>query len=57
MNWILAYLDAGSGALLLQMVIGGAAGLAAYVRFRWKRLTGRADSSESVPEELEFPDQ
>ena len=47
-----AYLDAGSGALLIQMIVGGAAGVAAYFRFRWRRLTKREveASGEGAPE-------
>ena len=33
--FVFGYLDAGSGSLLLQVLIGGIAGLATYARFRW----------------------
>ena len=33
--FVFGYLDAGSGSLLLQLLIGGIAGLATYARFRW----------------------
>lgn len=42
MEFVFAYLDAGSGALILQLIVGGAAGVAAFVRYRWHRLTGRS---------------
>ncbi|WP_329109957.1 hypothetical protein OG792_13970 [Micromonospora sp. NBC_01699] len=37
----LAYLDAGSGSLIVQAVIGGAAGVAVAARLYWRRLVGR----------------
>lgn len=35
MKLTLAYLDAGTGTLLLQLLAGGIAGVAAFVKFRW----------------------
>lgn len=32
---ILAYLDAGSGSMLIQAIAGGLAGAAVFVRYRW----------------------
>lgn len=46
---IFAYLDAGTGTLLLQLLAGGIAGLAAFVKFRWKTVRGwirRAEKTE-----------
>lgn len=45
---ILGYLDAGSGSLILQAILGGAAGI--LVAFRaWKaRLTGKNTSAETA---------
>ncbi|MEE6259820.1 hypothetical protein [Plantactinospora sonchi] len=37
----LAYLDAGSGSLIVQAVVGGAAGVAVAAKLYWRRLTGR----------------
>lgn len=37
---VFGYLDAGSGSLLLQLLVGGIAGLAAYARFRWHAMKG-----------------
>ena len=34
-----AYLDAGSGSLLLQALIGGVAGLVVFMKYRWSMLT------------------
>lgn len=37
----LAYLDAGSGSLIVQAVVGGVAGAAVAARLYWRRLTSR----------------
>jgi hypothetical protein len=55
-HMVLGYIDAGSGSLLLQLLIGGIAGLAAYARFNWRNLRqrfqrGEAGASETVREE------
>ena len=34
----LAYLDPGSGSVLLQIILGGAAALAVGVKMQWRRL-------------------
>ena len=36
----LAYMDPGSGSLLLQLLLGGAAGALVFVKLFWSRLTG-----------------
>ena len=38
MQPILAYIDPGAGSLLIQLLIGGLAGLAALIKFRWNRI-------------------
>jgi len=37
----LAYLDAGSGSLIVQAVVGGVAGVAVAAKLYWRRLTSR----------------
>ncbi|MGC5020010.1 hypothetical protein ACLQ2U_15915 [Micromonospora sp. DT47] len=37
----LAYLDAGSGSLIVQVVVGGVAGAAVAVKLYWRRLVSR----------------
>ena len=37
---ILAYIDAGSGSLLAQLIVGGLAGVATFARFRWHQIRG-----------------
>jgi hypothetical protein len=53
---ILAYLDPGSGSLILQAVLGGAAGIgvaAKAMRRRWqtRNLTDEASPDEASPDE------
>lgn len=47
-----AYIDPGSGSLLLQAILGGLAGLAVLVKMYWHRLTARfldrSDGDESA---------
>jgi hypothetical protein len=38
MSALLAYFDPGSGSLLLQVLIGGSAGLVVFARYLWERL-------------------
>jgi hypothetical protein len=40
MRFTFAYLDAGTGTLLLQLLAGGLAGVAAFVKFRWRTVRG-----------------
>jgi hypothetical protein len=49
MRLILAYIDPGAGSLLIQLLIGGLAGLAALIKFRWNRI--RAMFSKRAQEE------
>jgi hypothetical protein len=51
MKFVFGYLDAGSGSLLLQMLIGGIAGLAAYTRFRWHSVKGWLQKAPKADEE------
>ena len=34
----LAYIDAGSGSLLAQLIVGGLAGVATFAKFRWHQV-------------------
>jgi hypothetical protein len=38
---ILAYFDPGSGSLLMQAIVGGAAGLAVFGKYLWNVFTDR----------------
>jgi hypothetical protein len=37
---IFGYLDAGTGSLLVQLLVGGLAGIATFVKFRWGTVKG-----------------
>ncbi|MEH0981572.1 hypothetical protein [Micromonospora sp. CPCC 205556] len=45
----LAYLDAGSGSLIVQAVVGGAAGAAVAAKLYWRRLVTRFRRQPSDP--------
>jgi hypothetical protein len=45
---IFSYIDAGSGSLLVQLMAGGAAGLIAFLRFRWGSIRRRFRSPLAV---------
>jgi hypothetical protein len=48
MRTVFAYLDPGTGSMILQLVVGGVAGVIAFARFRWhaiKRWLQRGDQS------------
>ena len=38
---VFAYLDPGSGSLILQVLFGGFAGIAAFVKYRWDRIRAK----------------
>lgn len=37
---VLAYLDPGTGSLVLQLLVGGIAGAIAFAKFRWEMVKG-----------------
>ena len=48
-----AYVDPGTGSMMLQLVLGGVAGLAVLIRLSWQRLLSalhlrRRDKNETV---------
>ena len=51
LRWTTAYIDPGTGGILLQFILGGIAGLAALVRFRWATIRQRFAGSESAEDE------
>jgi hypothetical protein len=49
---VLAYIDAGSGSLLAQLLVGGLAGIGAFMKFRWHTIRSRfGPNSTSVVDE------
>ena len=53
---VLAYLDPGTGSMLLQVVLGGFAAVAVGGRVMWQRMTGRASKVETTPVEQKEPE-
>jgi hypothetical protein len=50
---VLAYLDPGSGSVILQAIVGGTAAVAVTAKLWWRRFTGlfrRADRKGSTEE-------
>jgi hypothetical protein len=52
---VFAYLDPGTGSMLLQVLLGGIAAIAVGGRVMWQRITGRASKAESPKTEDEVP--
>lgn len=53
---ILAYIDPGSGSLLIQLAAGGVAGLAAFFKFRWRGFKSKLRStSDNSPLDSKSP--
>lgn len=55
----LAYLDPGSGALIVQMLLAGVAGVVLFVKMQGRRVTaffGRRTKDEEPPAEGDGPD-
>jgi len=41
MKLVLGYIDAASGSLLVQLLVGGLAGVGAFMKFRWHEIRAR----------------
>lgn len=54
--YMFAYIDAGTGSLLVQMLAGGAAGVFAFFKYRGLRLLGKSDESTEQPEPARTPE-
>jgi hypothetical protein len=52
-NAVLAYLDPGTGSMLLQVLLGGIAAIAVGGRVMWQRITGRTPKAEDAKTEDE----
>lgn len=46
-----AYLDPGTGSILLQIIIGGVAGVGVVAKLYWHRLRGLFGLNKKVPQE------
>lgn len=51
-----AYIDPGSGSMLLQLLLGGAAGIAVILRLGWRRLLERFGPTR-FKEQAKKPDE
>jgi len=51
-----AYLDPGSGSMLLQLLMGGIAGVAMVFKLYWQQLMGLFKSTKSEASEPSSPD-
>lgn len=62
MNPIMAYVDPGTGATLMQLALAGTVGIAAVLKLKWhsikaffKRSAGTSDESKDAQADSEFP--
>lgn len=51
----MAYLDPGTGSLLIQLLIGGALGIGLAIRIFWKNITGFFNKNKQAEGDLEDP--
>ena len=49
-----AYLDPGSGSMLVQLLLGGVAGAAVIIKLGWERFRGMFRSSRARERETKF---
>jgi len=54
---VLAYLDPGTGSLVLQFIVGGILGIALTLKIFWRRIVSMFTGKKSSPEESESGDQ
>lgn len=47
---IFGYIDAGTGSLIIQVLVAGFAGIAAFVKFRWGSIKGRFSKEPKAEE-------
>ena len=50
MRTVFAYLDPGTGSMVLQIIVGGVAAVGVAGRYYWQRMTGKATKSEKDEE-------
>jgi hypothetical protein len=54
---VLAYLDPGTGSMLVQLLVGGAAAVGVTARFYWRRILRLLGIRKAEPEPEPEPDQ
>ena len=52
MRTVFAYLDPGTGSMVLQIIVGGVAAIGVAGRYYWQRMTGKA-SKPGKDEQIE----
>jgi hypothetical protein len=58
MRQVFAYLDPGTGSMVLQVIVGGLAAVGVAGRYYWRRITGRAKpGQEEESEKAEAPSE
>jgi hypothetical protein len=56
MRQVFAYLDPGTGSMVLQVIVGGVAAIGVAGRYYWRRITGRGGApQEENAEQPETP--
>jgi hypothetical protein len=45
MRQVFAYLDPGTGSMVLQVIVGGVAAIGVAGRYYWRRITGRGGAA------------
>jgi hypothetical protein len=53
---VIAYLDPGSGSMILQIIVGGIAGIAVSAKMFWGRITSKLGFRRNKAEETQTPD-
>ena len=51
-SFCLSYIDAGTGSLIIQVLIGSAAGILLVIKMSWKRIINWLKHSSSAKEKL-----
>jgi hypothetical protein len=53
MRTIFAYLDPGTGSMVLQIIVGGVAAIGVAGRYYWQRMTGKAPKKSGNDEQVQ----
>ena len=53
MRTVFAYLDPGTGSMVLQIIVGGVAAVGVAGRYYWQRMTGKASKKSGADEQVQ----
>ena len=53
MRHVFAYLDPGTGSMVLQIIVGGVAAIGVAGRYWWMRVTGKSPKSSGTDEQAQ----